>query len=41
VIGRNRCAGPSDHVNPLFIKKIDQITVDGSPQAIPPDRDLI
>jgi len=29
-------------VNPLYTKKIDQIhTVDGSPQAIPSDRDLI
>jgi len=42
VIGRNRVAVPSDHVNPLYIKKIDQNhTVGGSPQAIPSDYDLI
>jgi len=42
VIRRNRGAVSSDHVNPLYIKRIDQIhTVDGSPKAIPFDRDLI
>jgi hypothetical protein len=42
VIGRNRRAVSSDHVNPLYTKRIDQIhTVDGSPKAIPFDRDLI
>jgi hypothetical protein len=42
VIGRNRGAVSSDHVNPLYINRIDQIhTVDGSPKAIPFDRDLI
>jgi len=42
VIRRNRAAVSSDHVNPLYIKRIDQIhTVDGSPEAIPFNRDLI
>jgi hypothetical protein len=42
VIRRNRFAVSSDRVNPLYLKEIDQIhTVDGSPQAIPSNRDLI
>jgi hypothetical protein len=42
VIRRNRDAVSSDHVNPLYTKRIDQIhTVDGSPKAIPFDRNLI
>src|SRR3546814_7230820 len=36
VIGRNRSAVSSDHVNPLYTMRIDQIhKVDGTPKAIP------
>jgi len=42
VIRRKRCAFPSDHVNPLYTSRIDQIHMaDGSPKAIPSDHDLI
>src|SRR3546814_4658041 len=34
VIGRNRSAVPSNRVNPLYTKRIDQITAGGSPKAL-------
>jgi len=40
VIGRNRAAVSSDHVNPLYIKKIDQIHTVAIPKTYG-DRDLI
>src|SRR3546814_6376945 len=36
VVRRNRAAVPSDHVNPIYFKRVEQIhRVDGSPKAIP------
>src|SRR3546814_5155248 len=40
VVRWNRAAVPSDHVNPIYFKRVEQIRVGGSPRAIPSDPDL-
>src|SRR3546814_9644309 len=43
IVGRwNRGAVPYAHVNPIYLKRVEQIhRVGGSPPAIPPDPDLL
>src|SRR3546814_476075 len=42
VVRRNRAAVPSDHVNPIYFKRVEQVhRVGGSPPAIPSDPDLL
>src|SRR3546814_3365504 len=42
VVRWNRAAVPSDHVNPIYFKRVEQIhRVGGSPPAIPSDPDLL
>src|SRR3546814_7321782 len=41
VVRWNRAAVPSDSVNPIYFKKVEQIRVGGSPPAIPSDPDLL
>src|SRR3546814_13396774 len=41
VVRWNRAAVPSDHVNPIYFKRVEQIRVVGSPRAIPSDPDLL
>src|SRR3546814_1104244 len=42
VVRRNRAAVPSDHVNPIYFKRVEQVhRVGGSPPAIQSDPDLL